>query len=176
MAIRRRKPRFFDEFFGDLDEEIRELEENVFRIFEETQGISIKTDENKPRFYGFSMYIGLDGIPQVEKFGDVSETGDSKIPQSSQDYELLSEVIEGESEISIITEMPGIDKNDIKLNAGEDKIEINVTTKGHEFHRTLNLPCKVKPETTKATYKNGVLGIKIGRAEKKAKGIDVRVE
>lgn len=179
MTIRRRKWGFFDELFDDLEREITEMEENMSTIFKEAHRISLKTsDDDRYHVCGFSMYVGRDGNSYMEEFEDTPEvdTSGSKMQESMQDEGHLSEIIEGEKEISIIIELPGIEQKDIELNVTEDKFEMDVNTEDRRYHKVLDLPCKVKPETKKETYKNGILAVKIRRARKKLRNARAKVE
>ncbi len=157
-----RKRGVFDEFFTDLEEEINEMREDMALIFEEAGRMSSETpDKDGSYFYGFSVHIGRDGKPYMEEFGNIPEP-------ETQNHEILpeepfSEIIEGGNEISIIFELPGVEEKDIKLNAAEEQIEIDAKTGEGGYHKIVNLPCEVKPDTAKATYKNGILEVKIKR-------------
>ena len=71
--------------------------------------------------------------------------------------------------------MPGVERDDIDLNVTGDTLEIKVDTPQRKYHKSLNLPCDVKPKTTTATYKNGILDIVIKRKDKKKPGDGYRV-
>ena len=81
----------------------------------------------------------------------------------------------------VTAEAPGIDPNEIDLNAHADKLVISGELRARarvegdayqrserssgKFHRELTLPFRVNPESVSASYKNGVLRITFGRAE-----------
>ena len=93
----------------------------------------------------------------------------------SEEREPLTDIIEGDNDVAVTVEMPGIEKNDIDLNVKRDILEINVNTPKRKYHKTLDLPCDVLPKTTKATYKNGILDVVIKRKEKKKPGSGYKV-
>ena len=84
-----------------------------------------------------------------------------------------------------IAEMPGLEKEDIKINVTEDRLEISAQTKHEEkkeekgyvyrerrsgsYYRAISLPSPVDPDNSKAAYKNGVLEIKMPKTEIKKK-------
>ncbi len=163
---------FRDDIFDELDREFEEMEKNMGKMFEEMRKASIEgLGEEGPYVYGFSMRVGPDGKPHVEEFGNVSGGEGTEI---STDREPLTDVIEGEKEISIIAELPGIEKKDIDLSATEDSLQIRVDTPDRKYHKELRLPARVKPDTTKASYKNGVLEVKLRRV--KSSGVKVNVD
>jgi len=174
---------FSDKFFSDWEEEIREIEENMMRIFDEARKISKKNvGKEGPFIYGFSMRIGPDGKPHIEEFGNIPETKGSSATLELSQREPLTDVIEGDEEISVVAEIPGVEKEDINLEVSEDErsLIIDVDTPKRKYHKELELPCKVKSDSAKATYKNGVLEVKLKRAEEKKKeekkGIRINVE
>ncbi len=171
----KRRDRIFDEFFRDFEEEFREIEDNISRIFEEAERMSREPGDGKPIIYGFSMRVGPEGEPKIEKFGNIP-TGYDK-PQTTDEREPLIDVIEKDKEIMVVAELPGIDKEDISLYVLEDTVEIDVDTATRRYHKRLTLPGRVKSDTTRSTHKNGVLEITLERAEeKKREQTRVKVE
>ena len=83
------------------------------------------------------------------------------------DNRTLSDIIECDDTVAITIEVPGVEKDDIVLNVTEDNLEITVDVPDRKYHKILNLPSKVKPKTTKATYKNGILDVVLDKKEKK---------
>jgi HSP20 family protein len=95
------------------------------------------------------------------------------------------DVMENDKEIIAKAEMPGLDKQDIKINVTNDMLEISAETKQEEkkeekgyiyrerrsgsYYRAISLPSPVDPDNSKATYENGVLEIKMPRTEVKKK-------
>ncbi len=95
------------------------------------------------------------------------------------------DVIETDKEVVATAEMPGLEKQDIKLNLTEDRLEISAETKHEEkkeergyvyrerrsgsYYRAISLPSPVDPDKSKASYKNGVLEIKMPKTEVKKK-------
>jgi HSP20 family protein len=113
------------------------------------------------------MRVGPDGKPHVEKFGNVSQMGYERPGEKSDEREPLTDVIEGKEDVKVIAELPGVEKKDIDLEAGEDSLLIKVDTAQRKYHKELELPCRILPDTTKANYNNGVLEVSIKRAEPK---------
>ena len=79
-----------------------------------------------------------------------------------------------------IVELPGVDKNDLEIEAKENTIRISgqKTVKYDEgasihrrervwgvFDRTLSVPIQIDPDAVKAEYRDGVLALFIPRAE-----------
>ncbi len=95
------------------------------------------------------------------------------------------DVIETEKEVIATADMPGLEKENIKINLTEDRLEISAETEHEEkkeekgyvyrerssgsFYRAISLPSPVDPDNSKATYKNGVLEIEMPKTEIKKK-------
>lgn len=101
------------------------------------------------------------------------------------------QVFETGSEVVVIIEIPGVEKEDIRLNVSESGIEVSVE-KGAEkkvekrgllsyesryygYRRYFPLPLGADPSGAKAAYHNGLLEVRIPKP-KKAKGFAVPVE
>ena len=174
---RRRRP--FD--FIDNDEFDRLFDE-VRRMFENTD-LREMIDEmlrggmgsNKKFVHGFSINVGPDGKPKLQEFGNKSIKTPEGEPIISDEREPLTDIIEGDEDVSITVEIPGVERDDINLDITRDNLEIKVDTPNRKYHKNLPLPCDILPKTTKATYKNGILDIVMKRKEKKKPGEGYRV-
>ena len=76
--------------------------------------------------------------------------------------EPLVDVLEKDKTITILAELPGVNKKDIDVNVGKDKksVIIEVTDK---FYKEVALPCEVKEQGQTASYKNGVLEVNLDK-------------
>ncbi|RLI90628.1 MAG: hypothetical protein DRO89_05520 [Candidatus Altiarchaeales archaeon] len=86
------------------------------------------------------------------------------------EIEPLVDVIERDREVMVVAELPGVKTEDISLYISEDILRIDVDTTARRYHRKLKLPCRVRSDTGTATYKNGVLEVKLERREKDGSG------
>lgn len=176
----RKRRGIFDIFGDDIFREIEEEFERMDEIFKHSMAdlMKRKPGEGGPYIYGFSMRTGADGKPVINEFGNIpSERGeDLKFP--GDEREPLIDVIEHDKEVTVIAELPGVEKKDIKLDVSGKEMEILVDTDKRKYHKKLKIPCEVKPESAKASYKNGVLEVKLERVKKKKKkkGVSVKVE
>ena len=158
----------FDDFFGDfskIQEMMNDMMKNAFSgpMFGEED---MRKMSNKPMVYGFSMKMGPDGKPVFEQFGNVKP----EQKQVSEEREPLVDVIEKAKEITVIAELPGVDKKEISLNVSKDNktLSIHVPSK---FNKKLGLPAAVKSDVSRAKYNNGVLEVNLAkqRASKPSK-------
>lgn len=171
--FRRRRSIFdiFDEIIREFEEEFFEMQREFERMLREG-----RAEVRGPFVYGFRITIGPDGRPVVEEFGNVRrEAGRPKI---SEEREPLVDVFEDDRNVVVVAELPGVDRDKIKVRALERKLVIQATDKNRKYYKEVSLPKPVKPETAKATYKNGVLEVKIEKKEieRREEGIEVKVE
>jgi len=129
----------------------------------------------KPVVHGYKIRIGPDGKPKIEDFGNKSTKSPDGEQLISEEREPLTDIIEGDDDVAVTVEIPGVEKEDIDLNVKDATIDIKVNNPQRKYHKTLELPCDVVPKTTKATYKNGVLDVVIKRREKKKPGSGYKV-
>ncbi len=72
--------------------------------------------------------------------------------------------------------MPGINKEDIKVNAYDNSVEISTKENAQrKYHRIVELPAEADIDTVKSTYKNGILEITFSK-KAKPKGKEIKVE
>ena len=168
---------FDDDFIRDIFNDERVMDD-IRRMTEEMMRMFSTAQPGKPIVHGYKIQLGPDGKPRIEDFGNKqikSPEGESII---SEEREPLTDIIEGNSDVAVTVEIPGVEKEDINLNVKNDYLEIKVDTPQRKYHKRLELPCDVIPNTTKATYKNGILDVVIKRKEKKrpGEGYQVNIE
>jgi len=194
----RRSPYFRDWFFGDIDEMIKDMEEMMEREYKEftTRVPKDLVRERKlpdgsiirelgPFVYGYSMTIGPDGKPKIREFGNVKP---SLKPEAfgltkpsldvKEEREPLVDVMSTNGEIKVIAELPGVEKEDIKLHGTEGSLTISVDTPKRKYFKEIPLPARTNPKGAKTSYKNGVLEVTVPKTEKreKPKGEPIKIE
>jgi HSP20 family protein len=173
---RRRDP--FD-IFG-LDDEFERMFREMQRMMEQAFRTPFdKLEPGKSFVRGFSIRVDPDGKPHIEEFGNHQVHSDKGKPSISDEREPLTDVIEGAKDISVTVELPGVEKEDIDLKVTEEQLEIIVDNPKRKYHKTVNFSGDVKPKTTKATYKNGILDVVVQRKKPEKKeddGYHVNIE
>jgi len=156
----RRRRGFMDDFFSDFDEDFMRMQEHMARVFNEAKKPS---DQSKNYVYGFNMRLGPDGKPQISEFGDM--------PSASHNIlggrEPLVDVLDGDDEIKAVIELPGVEKEDINVYVEEEKVVIDTSDEKRRFHKEIPLMDEVVPESSKATYKNGILEITLKKVKER---------
>jgi len=130
------------EEFNNLDEMFDEMMRQAFEPFSKGQKMY------KPYVYGFSMSIGPNGKPVIREFGNVRRERSG--PKIKEDREPLVDVLEEDEDAVVVAELPGVEKEDIKLHATRDNLTISVDT----------------PRSAQAVYKNGVLEVRLKKTAK----------
>ena len=182
----RRRRRFWSEDFFDIDrifedlmrfmreferrfyEEMREFKPEKPGRFERIEG---------PYVYGFSITIGPDGKPIIQEFGNVRKVRGK--PSIVEEREPLVDVFESENEVSVVAELPGVEKDKIDVKVTEDgkTLIINASNEKRKYYKEIELPARVDPSSAKASYKNGVLEVKLKKIGKgEGKGVKIQVE
>jgi HSP20 family protein len=149
-------------------------QEEFNRIFNAMERIMEKTFRDMPTgmkpgssfVRGYNVHIGPDGKPRIQEFGNYPKKASNGKTKLSEEREPLVDIIENHKNVAITVEVPGVEKEDVDLDVKDEKLEIKVDRPDRKYHKVINLPCNVKPKTTKATYKNGVLDIEIEKKEK----------
>jgi HSP20 family protein len=187
---RRSSPRDFFSFdFEEMDRMFEQMfremaggmPKDLFREEKLPDGTTVR--KMGPFIHGYSMTIGPDGKPVVREFGNIKPSPRTPFsgPRPPIEYkderEPLVDVVSEDGKIRIIAELPGVDKNDIKLQCSEKTLTISVDIAVHKFYKEVELPAPVNPKIGKATFRNGVLQVTLNRADaKKPAGEPIRVE
>lgn len=189
---KRRWPFFRGWYSEDIDEMIEEMERMMVEEFKDISnrvpkdlvrerklpdGSNIK--EWGPFVYGYSMTIGPDGKPQVREFGNIKPGGKLGRPelQIKEEREPLIETFTTDGEVKVIAELPGVEKDDIKLHGTETSLSISVDIPSHKYFKEVDLPAKVDPKNARSTYKNGILEVTLPKKEEgKPQGEPINIE
>jgi len=136
-----------------------------------------------PYVYGYSMTVGPDGKPVIREFGNVKPSrrrGMFGIPEAKLEpieaREPLVDVVDDGENLRVVAELPGVEKKDIQMKCAEDVLTISVDTPSRKYHKEVELPSAVDPDTSKATYNNGVLEVVLRKTKPKPRGKEIRIE
>src|SRR5215213_1704515 len=178
--MRREMQRMFEEQFKDIQSNIPK---ELVREYETPQGGKVR--EIGPLVYGYSMTIGPDGKPKVREFGNVRSpfrlgaTGTTSGigPLVTGEREALADVVTSDKEVKVVVEIPGVNKESIKINAYDNSLEVITNDPQKKYHQVIDLPPDADIETVKSTYRNGILEIVFKKKEQaKPKGKEIKVE
>lgn len=189
---RRGRGSYFGDMFRGFDEMRQEMErgfesfkdietkapKDLIREYETPQGDKVR--EVGPIVYGYSMTIGPDGKPRVKEFGNVKSpmrTGFFGSPMISSEREPMSDITITDKEVKIAVEMPGVSKENIKINVYDGTVEVTSTDPKRKYHEVIEIPPETDIETARSNFNNGILEIVFKKkAETKPKGKEIKIE
>ncbi|MHA1410409.1 MAG: Hsp20/alpha crystallin family protein [Candidatus Odinarchaeia archaeon] len=162
-------------------EEFRRIREKMFnefrkmfedKFFEDYQ----LTQVGEPLVYGYSVYVGPDGVPIVREYGNFRPEQFRRQNGEKKFEPYIDRFIDKEKQKVVVTaEIPGVNKEDLVVKVYDDKLYIKSKTKGREFEKTISLGTTVDPKSVKSVYKNGILEV-TAKISEDDKGVSVPVE
>jgi HSP20 family protein len=174
----------FDEMMKEMDKMMQEAFKNVEQQVPKNLVKERKMDDGSivremgPIVYGYSVKIGPDGKPVVRKFGNIDAfpnlLGGGLAVKDER--EPLVDIIKGENELRIVAEVPGVNKEDLRLSADENSLTIESVTGQPRYRKKIELPEVIDPKTAKSTYKNGILEVSFARKGKSDSGVSINIE
>lgn len=174
---------WFEEFERSFEEMFKgmELPKELVRERKLPDGATVR--EMGPFVYGYSFSVGPDGKPIVREFGNVKPSirgGPFGVPRPKlsvkEEREPLVDAIAQNDVVKVVAELPGVEKSDITLECDGHTLTLKVDTDKRRYFKQLELPAEVDPDTSKASYKNGVLELVLTRKAKSAKAKPIRIE
>jgi HSP20 family protein len=146
----------------DRRKNLRDVIDELDRYFEQVEKEiqeAVKKSISSPRFQepfvtGFSFRLGPEGKPSVQVFGD-------KLLQEDGDRSPMSEQLVDQAKgiLRVVLEMPGVEKEDIKVDAAEGRVVVTAEREERKYKADIALGTPVNPEGAKAEYRNGILEI-----------------
>jgi HSP20 family protein len=157
---KRRKKK--DPWLSDIYDELEKLGDLIDETMQKAFDNPSKDAQTKRK--GFAVKIGPDGKPRIREL-------DSRQPQQdesevSDEQEPLVDVIDEGETVVVLVALQGVDKDDIDLRLTGDTLTFSVDAVDFEWYDELRLPARVNPKSVRASYRNGVLEIKMKKAEK----------
>lgn len=181
---------------GDIFREFEEMRQDMTKMFEETVRDIDKVPKDLireydtptggrvrevgPLVYGYSVTVGPDGKPKVKEFGNVKSLGGGgggmTPPALTAEREPMADVTTSDKDVKVTVEMPGVSKQDIKINAQDYSVEVStIESASKKYRRLIELPQDADLETAKSTYTNGILEITF-KKKGKTKGKELKID
>src|SRR5713101_6639696 len=119
-----------------------------------------------PFVYGYSFSMGPDGKPIVREFGNVKPslrggafgTAKPSLDVKEEREPLVDAMVQSDT-VKVVAELPGVEKSDIALECDGRKLVL-----------------RVDPDTSKASYKNGVLELILTRKSPGNKPKQIKID
>lgn len=162
--------REFDRLFGTMSDRFFSPDSSEYPLSQvQTYG---------PYYYGYELTVGSDGKPHIREWGNARPTtAPSTVGLESEARQVhADEILDKEkNQLKVVAEMPGVEKSDIKVTVEK---AVNITAKNAErnYQTIVPLKHKIREDSAKAIYANGILEVTFNLAEEKPKGKIVTVE
>ena len=162
-------------WFNDIYEELEKLEYLIDETIQKASENSVdKSLVRRDRVQGFSIKIGPDGKPRIFDFN--SRRLRQIEEDVSTDPEPLVDIIADGDSLVVLAALPGVRKEDIDLRVTENCLTVSVDTDDFDWFNEYKLPTKVSPKSARASYKNGVLEVKMVSLEKHVRNNKISVK
>jgi HSP20 family protein len=174
-------------YFPDIDEMMKEMEKEFMQfkdiekqvpkdlIREQQSPDGSVRREIGPIVYGYSMTIGPDGKPIIREFGNVKRR-DEPLKGITDKREPLVDVVEGNDQVRIIAEIPGVRKDEIDIQVNGHTLTIRVDDPNRKYEKQLRLPDGVIVDGAKSSYNNGILEVTFQKRPRESTGVRLKVE
>ena len=151
----------FEEIFSEFEHEMNDDLVNMINKIE-----SEGRHRSKPFIYGYSINIDENGKAEINEFGNIksSSEGEENL-EVSESREPLVDIIEGKNAVTVVIELPGVEKSDIKVEIKESIIFVT-TINSKNYYKEIPLTGKIIANSARARYNNGILEIIINKDNK----------
>lgn len=122
---------------------------NLFNVFSKTK------EKNVPRTFRVKTSNVKPSARKIKYKVQTIPEGKLKEPPR------LIDVIEENDEIAVFAEFAGFDRENLRVSVKNQRLTLSARASERRYHKSLNLPKRVIPESLCTTYKNGVLEIRL---------------
>jgi len=125
----------------------------------------------QPYFYGYSLAVDQTSKPRV------NEHGEAKRHLLTYKEPYLHHVVDEKNHtLKLVTEIPGVEKSDIKVTVEGKTVQIQAERGDRKYKTQYHLKEKVDDSSAKAKYTNGVLDLTFQLVQAKPRCRQVAVE
>ncbi len=146
---------------GDFMEKLADLAERGEQLSRSGEMQWEDKEKDRKAVFGFSVKMGLgDKEVKVEPFGNVSRdeaTGRSRVHEVR---EPLTDLFEEEDHVLIVAEMPGIEKEDIKVEIRDDILSLSAQKGKKKYRKEVLLPGSFHNDKIEVSCRQGIVEIK----------------
>jgi len=175
-----RPSRIFEDMIDKEFSEAEDMLNRLFRTVREINPLDLASGSisNAPYYYGYQITVGSDGKPHVREFGNIRPSAKGLIEQASVRAPLVDTALdEKQNTLKITAEMPGVNKEDVKIDVSDKYVTIHAEKGEKKYHADIPVDVELDDASAKATYSNGVLELKIKlKQAQKSKDKEIRVE
>ncbi len=113
--------------------------------------------------FGFTIRTLGEGRPIVERFGNIRETQAGPVVEEVR--EPIVDVFDEADAILVVVELPGVSEDAVRTDVKGDILIVTAEEGQRKYSKEVLLPAVVDPETLSSVYKNGVLELKVKKAQ-----------
>lgn len=147
---------------GNLLDLVSEMAEKSETVTNRMGEIKFGEESDLRGVYGFTVRSGLGGTPHVESFGNIRKTQEGPVVDETR--EPMVDIFDEKTTILIVAELPGVADQEITLTVQGDVFALATTGK-RKYARELLLPAPVVSDGMTRSYNNGVLEVRLCKAE-----------
>jgi len=149
---------------GDLIELLKEMEAEGKTEVSRTGELRGKGPlKDLKGVYGFNVKVGLGGEPTVETFGNIKKGEAGAVVEEVR--EPLVDVFDEGDHILVVAELPGVVEGDILVESKDDILTLSATGRERKYAKEVLLPAMIDPVSLQQSYQNGILEIRLGKAQ-----------
>lgn len=120
-----------------------------------------QTKDNKPRSTQPEHAYRIKSISVPSSFRPSKNLTQKKLEEPKP----LIDIFQENNYITVVAEITGFNKDTLKIHVKDQKITLSAKSKDRRYYKSLNLPNVVIPDIMYTKVKNGVLEIKLKKAE-----------
>ncbi|NQS88988.1 hypothetical protein HQ584_04280 [Patescibacteria group bacterium] len=109
--------------------------------------------------YGFSVRTLAGKKPVVETFGNIKRKKEGPVIEEVR--EPIVDVLEEKDFVRVISELPGVSKEDVKVKINEDILNLSAERGERKYAKEILLPFPVKEDPEEFSFNNGILELKL---------------
>jgi len=113
--------------------------------------------------YGFSVKVGGGKKPTIEPFGNVRHNGRKAVVE--QVREPMVDLFDEGDHVLVVAELPGVDAADVKFQVEDDVLTLEASHGKCKYRKEVLLPSPVIVEDATPAYRNGVLELRLPKAQ-----------
>lgn len=128
-----------------------------------------------PFVTGFSIKIDKSGVSISDNKQVINQSG-LLTTQEQPKREPLIDIIDRPNAVSVIAEIPGVNKANIELTTNGANLKISANEKEKSYSKAIVLPHSINPHTAGAVYNNGILEVNLDKGEYRGKPISIKIK
>lgn len=152
---RRKRKREQNDPWSDFFKELKRFEDATEEIVRQAVNASYKRKRVQEP-HDLSITTESDEETLSSEYYDMCQKHYDQFPE---DQEPLIDVFEEKEEVVIVTNIPGVEKDDIELKVTRGRLIILVKNFKRKYNKELKIPTKIDNRSIRSSYKNGVLEV-----------------